>query len=156
MGVSFLEYATAMVGCYSAMPEHEREALHAWEAEHLVKPGIYGTSDWPGWEKYIGKFSPSPPSKEDTYGYVYLIKSESGHCKIGSSRLVQRRIKQLQCANAGRLHLLHHFPSPNAKQDERALHKKFAHRRMMNEWFALTDSEITAICSISSSHEVAE
>ncbi len=41
------------------MTEEDKQRLHAFEGEHLGD-GVKGTSDWPGWEKYIGK----PPWKE--------------------------------------------------------------------------------------------
>ena len=147
MGMSFLEYTAAMVGCYSALPFHEREELHAWEAEHVDGSGTYGTSDWPGWEKYIGRFQPPQLAPKSTFGYVYVIQSFTGHCKIGSSQSVPSRIQQLQCANPEPLTLIHQFPSANAQQDEFALHRKFAHRRVRNEWFALTDADIDSICA---------
>jgi hypothetical protein len=150
MSMSFLEYAAAMVGCYSALPPHEREDLHAWDARHVDGSGAYGTSDWPGWEKHIGRFKPPPPKTKVMFGYVYLIQSDTGHCKIGSSQSVPRRIQQLQQANPGPLTLLHQFPSANAQQDERSLHNKFAHKRLRNEWFSLTDADIASIRAIGS------
>jgi hypothetical protein len=42
--MTFLEYAAAMVGCYSALPPQEREELNAWEAQHVDGSGAYGTS----------------------------------------------------------------------------------------------------------------
>lgn len=105
-----------MVGCYSALPPQDRDELHAWEAQHVDGSGTYGTSDWPGWEKYIGKLQPLPPKATSTFGYVYLVQSDTGYYKIGSSRSVPGRIQQLQCANPGQLKLLHQFPSANAKQ----------------------------------------
>jgi hypothetical protein len=148
MGMTFLEYAAAMVGCYSALPPQEREELHAWEAQHVDGSGAYGTSDWPGWEKYIGKLQLPSPRTKGTFGYVYLIQSDTGHCKIGSSQSVPNRIQHLQCANPGPLKLLHQFSSANAQQVEHSLHNKFAHKRVRNEWFALTDEDIASICAI--------
>lgn len=149
--MTFLEYAAAMVGCYSALPLHERESLHAWEDKYVDGSGICSTSDWPGWEKYIGKLELPERRSKGTFGYVYLIQSESGHCKIGSSLSVPKRIRQLQCANPGPLILLHQFPSASAQQDEFALHKKFYRKRIRNEWFALDDLEIASICSMTAS-----
>lgn len=148
MGMSFLEYCAAIVGCYSALPPEERESLHAWEAEHVDGYGDYGTADWPGWEKYIGRFKQSPAAAKDTFGYVYLIKSTAGYYKIGSSRSVQNRVRQLQCGNPEPLMLLHQFPSADAQQDEFSLHAKFAERRVRNEWFALTAADIESICAL--------
>lgn len=145
MAMSFRDYAAAMYGCYSTMPDEEREALHAWEAEHLDGSGTYGSSDWPGWHRYIGKFQVQPVPSRDTFGSVYLIQSDAGHCKIGSSQSVSARLKQLQCANAGQLSVIHQFEAADALREERRLHAAFAHRRIRNEWFALTDSDIAWI-----------
>ncbi|MES2670191.1 MAG: GIY-YIG nuclease family protein [Pseudomonadota bacterium] len=147
MSMSFLEYAAAMYGCYEAMPEDQRVALHAWEAKYVDGSGTYSTSDWPGWERYIGKFQLPEPKEPNTFGYVYLIQSGTGHCKIGSSQSVSNRMRQLQCANPGPLILLHYFASPNAMRDERELHKEFAQKRVMNEWFSLTEADIASISS---------
>lgn len=151
MNMTFLEYSAAMMGCYATMPVREREELHAWEAKFVDGSGAFGTSDWPGWEKYIGKFE--PPSRrekdQDKFGYIYLIRASTGHHKIGSSRSVQARLKQLQCANPQPLVLLHQFPSANAQRDESALHDQYSHRRVGNEWFALTESDVARIVSIS-------
>src|SRR5690349_14160578 len=103
MSMSFLEYGAAMAGCYSALPSNERENLHAWEAHHVDGSGAYGTSDWPGWKKYIGSFQLPQAKAKITFGYVYLIQSDTGQCKIGSSRSVLTRVRQLQCANPGLL-----------------------------------------------------
>ncbi|WP_091798062.1 GIY-YIG nuclease family protein [Lysobacter sp. yr284] len=145
MGISFLEYASAMIGCYAALPCDERERLHAWESDHLGGPENYGTSDWPGWEKYIRKYQPPHPAPKDTFGYVYLIQSTTGYCKIGSSRSVQNRLRQLQCANPEPLTLLQQFASAKAQQDELSLHAQFADRRVRNEWFALTVEDVAHI-----------
>lgn len=147
MGMSFLEYTAAILGCYSALPPEERERLRAWELKYVDGSGNYGTSDWPGWEKYIGEFRPGPRKAKDTSGYVYLIQSATGYCKIGSSRSVPNRLKQLQCGNPERLTLVHQFFSANAQQDELALHARFADRRVRNEWFALSDEDIARICA---------
>lgn len=143
--MSFLEYAAAMVGCYSALSPEERKRLRAWELEHVDGSGNYGTSDWPGWERYIGEFRPMPRKTKDACGYVYLIQSTTGYYKIGSSRSVPNRLQQLQCGNPEHLMLLHQFPSANARQDELSLHARFADRRVRNEWFALSDEDIAHI-----------
>jgi len=43
-----------MLATYRALSEEERQALEEWERTHLDGRSA-GTSDWPGWEKYIGK-----------------------------------------------------------------------------------------------------
>lgn len=51
--VELYTYFAMMAGCYAAMPESERQALHDWEDN--VDQHQTSTSRWPGWEKYIGK-----------------------------------------------------------------------------------------------------
>ena len=116
--------------------------------------GTCGTSDWPGREKYIGKYQVPDPRTKNTFGYVYLIKSATGYFKIGSSQSVQSRIRQLQCGNPEPLTLVHQYASANAQQEERALHSEFAHRRVRNEWFALIDTDVASICAIGSLTDV--
>jgi hypothetical protein len=48
------EYLAMMTGVLSALPPHELAALTTWEYENVTGDGVYGTSDWPGWIKYIG------------------------------------------------------------------------------------------------------
>ena len=55
----FLKYTREMLEAYETMPEEDKQRLHAFEGEHLGD-GARGTSDWPGWEKYVGK----PPWKK--------------------------------------------------------------------------------------------
>lgn len=146
--MNFSDYCAAMVGCYSAMPEEERATLGAWEYEYVDGSGTYGTSDWPGWEKYIGKWDPTPYAGPDRKGFVYLLQTQSGLCKIGWTKSVMSRVRQLQCGNPEPLLLLHHFRSENAQRDERKLHRLFAYKLVRNEWFALTDQDIENVRSI--------
>lgn len=55
----YMMWYRAMRTTYEAMSLEEREHLHAWELENLPD-SLLATSDWPGWEKYIGK----PPWEE--------------------------------------------------------------------------------------------
>lgn len=50
---SFGDYMAAQQGVLAAMPEEEREELIWWESENVDGHDV-GTSDWPGWIKYIG------------------------------------------------------------------------------------------------------
>lgn len=47
---------------FEEWPEERKKELEDWETDHLGKmrqPGVlWGTSDWPGWEKYLGKKHP--------------------------------------------------------------------------------------------------
>lgn len=50
---NFGDYMAAQQGAYAAMPQDEKNELHQWEVENLHGDTV-GTSDWPGWTKYIG------------------------------------------------------------------------------------------------------
>lgn len=47
-----------ITGVYAALPPHERAALEQWERENLDGRTV-ASSDWPGWDKYIGP-APTP------------------------------------------------------------------------------------------------
>lgn len=75
-------------------------------------------------------------SKEQQ-GYVYFIVDEEGkRVKIGFSHEPEKRLRQLQTANAQRLTLL--AAIPGTKEDERFLHQQFGSARGINEWFRMT------------------
>lgn len=60
-----MAYFAMMRGVYAAMPERERRRLHEWERTHLDGRTV-GTSDWPGWERYIGLYPVPPPRPAPT------------------------------------------------------------------------------------------
>lgn len=73
---------------------------------------------------------------EKEQGYVYFILNEKGdRVKIGFSRDPQKRMRQLQTANAQRLTLL--ATIPGTKEDEKYLHARYRNYRGINEWFRM-------------------
>src|SRR5690554_5137825 len=88
-----------MIGVYKALPAEELGALHKWESENL---GELATSDWPGWDKYLGR-APKPPTLDvragrplnsekrprktacKIIGIVYVLKSSVGIYKNGKT-----------------------------------------------------------------------
>lgn len=67
-------------------------------------------------------------------GHVYFVESGTGGpIKIGWSQDVERRIGELQVANAHKLRLLGVVPGTMQKEGE--LHATFSHLRMEAEWF---------------------
>ena len=146
--MTYQEYMSALIGCFSAMSESEKNELHAWEKQFVDGSGEYGTSDWPGWSKYIGPRPISTEREVDSFGYVYLIRLSSGECKIGISKNVENRISNLQTANPNEINLLHTFPASNAREAESVLHQKFSHLRIRNEWYSLKKEDIEYIIAI--------
>ena len=71
-------------------------------------------------------------------GNVYFIRDGLGHVKIGLTKDVLQRKKELQTANPCELeifYVMHLDKYFDAQNIERALHKKFSHVRMCGEWF---------------------
>jgi len=67
-------------------------------------------------------------------GVVYFVQSgDDGPIKIGWTQDVERRIAELQTANAHPLRLLGEVPG--RMRDEAAMHARFSHLRMEAEWF---------------------
>lgn len=54
-----------MITCVEALPPAERAAFEKWDYE---RPAGVRTSDWPGFEKYIGKRPSGPPQVEALNG----------------------------------------------------------------------------------------
>lgn len=70
--------------------------------------------------------------------FVYLIRSsENSYYKIGTTKNIQRRIKELQTGNADKIYLIDHYESDNAFKIEKALHNFFCYTNKFNEWFTL-------------------
>lgn len=56
-----IEFRPLLVaGVYAALPQPERDALAEWEAANLDGHTV-ATSDWPGWDKYIGPVKDTAP-----------------------------------------------------------------------------------------------
>lgn len=69
-------------------------------------------------------------------GYVYVLKANNLY-KIGKSKNVSQRIKQLQAGSAALLSLVNEIYSENYTLLEEQLHNRFATSRKHNEWFDL-------------------
>lgn len=70
-------------------------------------------------------------------GRVYFVRPVGLNLvKIGYSRSVRKRVRDLQTANGGRLTLL--CTMRGSISEERALHRRFASARREGEWFELT------------------
>lgn len=93
---------------------------------------------------------PTPPAKytpppKNTCGYIYLIQSASGHCKIGLSKNVEKRFKTLAQTSPVKLELVHSFYADDMTTTEKMLHELFSSKRVKNEWFELSPDDIEYI-----------
>jgi hypothetical protein len=74
--------------------------------------------------------------------YIYLIRcSENNFYKIGISKNVERRLKQIQTSSPNKIYLIHKYQSQYASKIEKAMHNFFKVYHRNNEWFELSLSE---------------
>lgn len=76
--------------------------------------------------------------------YLYLIKCHK-YYKIGITFDIENRLNSLQCGNPYELKVIIAVKNPDAKEIEEILHKKFEHKRVMREWFELSQKDIDFI-----------
>ena len=72
--------------------------------------------------------------------HVYLIESDNGYeClyKIGLSKKVERRYKEIKTGNPDILTIFDKFKTQYPYKLEKALHNMYAHLRGEGEWFKL-------------------
>lgn len=78
-------------------------------------------------------------------GYVYLLGDweKEGCYKIGVTRgSVEKRIKKLQTGNSGEIYLVSKYETAHPFLMENMLHTWFQGKRIKNEWFELSPSEV--------------
>ena len=79
----------------------------------------------------------------DRTGYVYLIKSYDDFYKIGQAINPRQRMNGFQMPYKPKL--IHTIPVTDMDWSERYLHRKFAHKRVDGEWFALDSHDVNYI-----------
>ncbi len=75
---------------------------------------------------------------------VYIVRC-GDYYKVGKADNVEHRVKQLQTGNASRLDVVWTVETGNAFALENYLHKQYADKRAVGEWFALTEDDIKSI-----------
>lgn len=77
-------------------------------------------------------------------GYVYLIHDEErGLFKIGVTKNdIEKRLKKLQTGNASLLTVKDQYLTEYIYRMETMLHKHFEDKKVLNEWFELTDEDV--------------
>jgi len=78
-------------------------------------------------------------------GYVYLLKADNGLYKIGQSKVIDERIKQLGLKLPYELELVLTIESEFYKEIEAAFHESLADKQVKGEWFRLNAEDIEAI-----------
>lgn len=88
------------------------------------------------------------PIPKKIKGEVYILRSESGHCKIGRTSNLKRRLKALNGSSPVPHRLVCSIQSNDSYDLEKVLHEMFSHRRIRGEWFALEQCDIETIVSL--------
>ena len=81
-------------------------------------------------------------------GYIYLLGSPDGYCKIGRTKQLSSRLASIGLQLPFKVELIHSIRVSDPVKAERHLHKKFSHCRMNGEWFSLSASDINWIKSL--------
>lgn len=81
--------------------------------------------------------------RNNRFGSIYLIWSETGHYKIGRSANPRQRFSSLRSSSPLPLRLIHFFETSDCISVERDLHERFKSSRIAGgEWFTLTDAQV--------------
>jgi len=86
--------------------------------------------------------------KKRAPGFVYLIRSESGHYKIGRTVNPEDRIQTFSVKLPFRVEYEHLIKCEDQVALERALHTRFSDKRVEGEWFDLSPEDVAYIKSI--------
>ena len=117
------------------------------ELSYACVPGdddpVYGVLSTGLWQCFVvhGRIKVTPVRYEANYvppkerhGVVYFVEAGlGGPVKIGWTQDVERRIAELQTANAHKLNLL--GTVVGTMEDEASTHARFSHLRLEAEWF---------------------
>ena len=86
---------------------------------------------------------------KELIAWVYIIKAPPKEVyKIGYTRDVETRLKDLQVANANELEIVHMFETEKALLAEQLLHKLFENKRVRGEWYQLDSFDIAFLSRI--------
>ena len=91
------------------------------------------------------KFNGKPVRTE---GFVYLLRAKNGLYKIGTAIDPTKRLNGLKTGSPEKLVLIHTIKTDSPYNAESTFHKKFAHKRVHDEWFALDENDVKFIRSI--------
>lgn len=69
---------------------------------------------------------------------IYIIEAlDSENFKIGFTKNIDRRVKELQTSSAFKLEVKYTYESEFATKIESKIHKSYSHLRLNGEWFKL-------------------
>lgn len=84
-------------------------------------------------------------------GVYFVQQSHDGPIKVGWSRNIPRRMRQLQTAQGQPLRLLGHIETQDASL-EKVFQERLSKHHLQGEWFEGTSAVLEAICSLIDEH----
>ena len=82
---------------------------------------------------------------KNTRGYTYLLTNGT-HYKIGiTTKIVTIRVAELQTGSPAKIEISAYSYNSKCEDMERYLHNKFSTKRLMGEWFNLSDDDVAII-----------
>jgi len=88
---------------------------------------------------------------KDDWSYAYLMRSNTGHYKIGLSNDPTRRAREMTKTPTIlpiEVDVVHTFRCEDARLVEQALHRLYSLDRQKGEWFNLTEKQVRQIANI--------
>ncbi|WP_117884309.1 GIY-YIG nuclease family protein [Aureibaculum luteum] len=155
-----LEYLSSKVICKVEFEDRDclEKDVYFPSHEMLIKNGFHLISDeepmifWKDGIKYcqgdIRKNIIIENEKNQKGVYIISIK-DSGLFKIGLTKNIEKRLRQLQTGNPFEYRLVEFFHTPKFKELEKTLHKKYVKNKYKNEWYLLTSAELLEACYFS-------
>jgi len=87
-------------------------------------------------------FNLQRPNQKRHPGYVYVVKSDTGHYKIGYTTDFKSRAKTFGVKLPVEIEFLVLIETPNCSGLESMLHTQYQHKRVNGEWFDLSDMDL--------------
>ena len=116
------------------------------QTEHVY--GIADTSQTARLASEVTADNIVPDTTRSKAGQVYLIQSDRGHYKIGMTKNIDDRMATFHVKLPFEPDLIHVIECEDRRATEKALHIKFAAKRINGEWFDLTGTDVAFIKSI--------
>ncbi len=100
--------------------------------------------------EYPPPSKPASKKKQSSVGFVYLLKSDTGHFKIGRTIDPKSRSKTFGIQLPFEVEFLALISTEDMFSLETELHNRFAEKRLSGEWFNLSGDDIEYIKGLAS------
>ncbi len=79
-------------------------------------------------------------------GHVYVLRDEAtGLMKIGRATNIKNRLSAINTGSPTGITLVYSFEASDCQLHESVLHERYAEKRVRNEWFSLSESDVKDI-----------